>query len=200
MTTKKTCFYGILALVGLLGLAITQSARANFIETITQVGTDVVVTGSGTIDFTDLTLSSTIGAGASIVPNAGIVVIGPVATVNIWTGISGPASFGSGGLTNANNSTGDTVGIRNGANHDLGLAQSYLSGSPLSGTATFNSATFASLMIDPGTYTWTWGTGAHADSFTIQIGPASVPDAGSTLPLLSFASLGLVALRRKLRC
>jgi hypothetical protein len=28
----------------------------------------------------------------------------------------------------------------------------------------------------------------------------SVPDAGSTLPLLGFASLGLVALRRKLRC
>jgi hypothetical protein len=31
-------------------------------------------------------------------------------------------------------------------------------------------------------------------------GPVSVPDAGSTLPLLSFALLGLVALRRKLRC
>ena len=30
--------------------------------------------------------------------------------------------------------------------------------------------------------------------------PVSVPDAGSTLPLLGFASLGLVALRRKLRC
>ena len=29
---------------------------------------------------------------------------------------------------------------------------------------------------------------------------AGVPDAGSTLPLLSFALLGLVALRRKLRC
>jgi hypothetical protein len=31
-------------------------------------------------------------------------------------------------------------------------------------------------------------------------GPVSVPDAGSTLSLLGFASLGLVALRRKLRC
>ena len=30
--------------------------------------------------------------------------------------------------------------------------------------------------------------------------PVSVPDAGSTLPLLGFASFGLVALRRKLRC
>ena len=33
-----------------------------------------------------------------------------------------------------------------------------------------------------------------------QFGPAGVPDTGSTLSLLGFASLGLVALRRKLRC
>jgi hypothetical protein len=34
----------------------------------------------------------------------------------------------------------------------------------------------------------------------VSVTPAGVPDAGSTLPLLSFASLGLVALRRKLGC
>jgi len=34
----------------------------------------------------------------------------------------------------------------------------------------------------------------------VSVTPAGVPDAGSTLPLLGFASLGLVALRRKLRC
>jgi hypothetical protein len=36
----------------------------------------------------------------------------------------------------------------------------------------------------------------------VSVNPAgvSVPDAGSTLPLLGFASLGLVALRRKLSC
>ena len=31
MTTKKHAFYGILALVSLLGLGITQSARANLV-------------------------------------------------------------------------------------------------------------------------------------------------------------------------
>ena len=65
---------------------------------------------------------------------------------------------------------------------------------------TFNSATFASLGVTPGTYVWTWGTGLENQNFTLQIGPAGVPDAGSTLPLLGFASLGLVALRRKSRC
>jgi hypothetical protein len=34
----------------------------------------------------------------------------------------------------------------------------------------------------------------------ISVTPVGVPDAGSTLPLLSLASLGLVALRRKLGC
>ena len=34
----------------------------------------------------------------------------------------------------------------------------------------------------------------------VSVTPVGVPDAGSTLPLLGFASLGLVALRRKLRC
>jgi hypothetical protein len=36
----------------------------------------------------------------------------------------------------------------------------------------------------------------------VRVNPAGVgvPDAGSTLPLLGFASLGLVALRRKLSC
>jgi len=34
----------------------------------------------------------------------------------------------------------------------------------------------------------------------VSVNPAGVPDAGSTLPLLSFALLGLAALRRKLSC
>jgi hypothetical protein len=36
--------------------------------------------------------------------------------------------------------------------------------------------------------------------FLDDVSVVGVPDAGSTLSLLSFASLGLVALRRKLRC
>ena len=34
----------------------------------------------------------------------------------------------------------------------------------------------------------------------VSVNPAGVPDAGSTLPLLSFALLGVAVLRRKLRC
>lgn len=199
MTMRKHAFYGILALVSLLGLGITQSARANFIATIHQVGTDVRVTGSGTIDTTFLSLFLS-GAGntASIRPNSGNLLFAS-GLADWYTGFSGPTSFGSGGITFASSNSGNPVGI-DGGGGNLFVPQGYVSGTFLSDTSTYNNATFASLGITPGTYTWTWGTGVHADSFTLQIGPAGVPDAGSTLPLLGFASLGLVALRRKLGC
>jgi hypothetical protein len=43
------------------------------------------------------------------------------------------------------------------------------------------------------------GTGA-SHNFRVTGSPAGVPDTGTTVSLLGFASLGLVALRRKLRC
>ena len=90
-----------------------------------------------------------------------------------------------------NGGSGDVVGVQGLL---LLVPQGYVSGNPLSGSATFDNATFASLGITPGTYTWTWGTGV--DSFTLQIGPAGVSDAGSTLGLLLVALGGLFGLSR----
>jgi hypothetical protein len=71
----------------------------------------------------------------------------------------------------------------------------------LSDSMTFNNATFASLGVTPGTYVWTWGTGAD-QNFTLQIGSVGVPvpGSGSTVSLLGCALLGLAGLRRKLSC
>ena len=76
----------------------------------------------------------------------------------------------------------------------------YLSGAALSDSMTFNNATFASLGVTPGTYLWSWGTGLPNQNFTLIIGGVGAPDGGSTVSLLGFALLGLVALRRKLSC
>jgi hypothetical protein len=60
----------------------------------------------------------------------------------------------------------------------------------LSGSSTYNDATFTTLGITPGTYTWTWGTGAN-QNFTLDAIATGVPDSGSTfgLFLLSFGAL-----------
>ncbi len=199
MIMRKHVFYGILALVSLLGLGITQSARANVIATINQVGTSVVGTGSGTVDLAGLTFLGSGSLAAGVNPSIAAFNAGS-GPFDFYSGVSGPTSFGIGGPSfPASSSTGNPVSIFGQAG-ELRLPQGYLTGGPLSGTFTFNNATFAGLGVTPGTYVWTWGTGVHADSFTLQIGPAGVPDAGSTLPLLSFALLGVAALRRKLSC
>jgi hypothetical protein len=46
-----------------------------------------------------------------------------------------------------------------------------VSGTQLKNTATYTGQTISSLGLTPGTYTWTWGTGAHADSFVLVIHP-----------------------------
>jgi hypothetical protein len=66
----------------------------------------------------------------------------------------------------------------------------YVSDSALSDSATWTNSSFSSLGVTPGTYVWTWGSGADADSLTLDVVPAP---ALSGLPLLAWL-LGRVAL------
>jgi len=56
--------------------------------------------------------------------------------------------------------------------------------------------TFASMGLTPGSYTWSWGSGLNADSFTLNIvaTPAGVPESGSTAfsMLLGLGALALL--------
>src|SRR6266550_1786191 len=88
----------LLALTAVAALSVAYPARANFIATIDQVGTNVVVTGSGAIDLTGLSFSTSALGNASIVPNFGILLLAS-GVVDVYTGFSGPTSFGSGGST-----------------------------------------------------------------------------------------------------
>ncbi|MGH7056508.1 MAG: hypothetical protein ACREFZ_01320 [Acetobacteraceae bacterium] len=53
--------------------------------------------------------------------------------------------------------------------------------------------------MTPGTYIWTWNsTGAPDDSFTLQVGPVSVPEPGSlALLALPLGLLMLLTARRR---
>jgi hypothetical protein len=75
------------------------------------------------------------------------------------------------------------------------LPVGYVSGTALSDTSTYNSASFSSLGVTPGIYEWTWGTGAN-QNFTLDAVAPAVPDSGSTFGLLSLSVVALLGATR----
>lgn len=172
--------------------ATGSHAQAGFIMTIQQVGNNVVETGSGTINLSALTFIENGldqgGVGGSI----GYAAAGPYPTISnpddvLYSGISGPTSFGSGAYLAASSGSGPVVDVY-GANGTLVVPTGYVSGAALSDTSTFINTTLAGLGLTTGDYIWTWGTGATADSFQVQIG---TPEP-STFGLLALAAAGLM--------
>src|SRR5215472_17833543 len=197
----------ILFAVAVTSLFSVRPAQA-FTVTLEQVGANVVATGSGAFNLVGLTFASGgFSASGGIGPSIANLVVADGTGLSRYTGFSGPSSFGPGiTIINDSSDSGDSVGIVGPAfflGPSLFLPAGYVSGTALSDSSTYNSATFATLGVTPGTYVWTWGTGLPNQNFTLQIGPVpgpSVPDGGSTVSLLGCALLGLAALRRKLGC
>lgn len=178
--------FGLRCMTAALVLLAVGSARANSIFTVTfaQVGPNVVATGSGTIDLTGLTSFGSSYFNNELYPTNGILGVGPSGTIDLYTGESGPFSFGGGSVSYPSSASGDSVFLE-----DFGIGidvpHDYLSGSSLSSSATFDGATIASLGLTPGIYTWTWDSGAN--SFVVQV--PSAPEPSSFL----LFGVGLVA-------
>jgi hypothetical protein len=185
----------MLAVTIACGLSISP-AHANYIVTLQEVGANVVASGSGAIDLTGLGGGSAGGSDSSSLmnPSAGAIFMGPSADVHNYGGFNGPLNFGSGSFTTASSFSGDHIGIIASQNL-LNLPFHYVSETVLSNTATYNNATFASIGVTPGTYVWSWGTGAD-QNFTLKVVTATVPDSGSTFGLLFLSLAALFGVRR----
>jgi hypothetical protein len=178
---RKLAGLSALAALGLV-IGAAGQARASLMLTMTQVGSDVVVSGSGSANLAGLTFVITGQAASAMGPNAPGLTTGPISQplTDVYTALSGPSSFGSGGQSFATSGTGDLFGFSQG---DLLVPHGYVSGALLSGSSTFANQTFASLGVTPGTYVWTWGSTDNHDSLTLEIvtavpEPATLSGAG----------------------
>jgi len=178
-----------------------RPAQAGYIVTLEQVGSNVVATGSGPIDLTGLKFLFAGGGVANINPKGATLGTGPFDfPVNFYESsapFSGPTNFGSGDFTFANSGSGDFLGIQSSPDGfgSLLVPTGYVSGNALSDSATYNNKTLKRLGATPGTYEWTWGTGAN-QNFTLDIVAPGVPDSGSTLGLLFVSVIALFGLNR----
>jgi hypothetical protein len=100
-------------------------------------------------------------------------------------------NFGTGGSANGTSGSGDLFGLIQGG-QVLTVPDNYLSGDPLSSSTTYSGQTFASLGLDVGSFTWSWGEDEKADSLTLNIVPEP-----STALLVGLGFIGLASRRRR---
>ena len=203
-----------LALGAALGVGIVAApASAAYVVDISQVGNDVVVTGSGSLDLAGLTQGGggTTSIDSDVGAHFGYLHVGSgISGDQVYQGIiTGPSSYGvtvssPAGYTVADSSTGNFVGINmQGAQTGTRFVivpRGYVSGTDLgTSTSVFDDVTLADLLLQAGTsYTWAWGSGQDQDSFTINVEVAAVPEPSTwAMMIFGFASVGLLAYRRK---
>lgn len=195
---KATAKLAFSATCLLLGATVAANASP-YVVTLQDAGSNVIATGSGSIDLTGLSLEDgTSRANHSYVsPTQAIISTGGCCYITYETEhFTGPTSFGTGGATFANQQSGSPVGIYVPSASELVVYALYpYGGGSISSSATWNNTTIASLGITPGTYTWSWGSGAD-QSFTLDVATTPLP---ASLPLFAagLGGLGLLGWTRK---
>jgi hypothetical protein len=141
-------------------------------------GSDVILSGTGNFNTTNLTFAFPGSLNGSVRPNNANFFSGEgnitQLSSNAYGGasLSIPSNFGSGALTQANTGNGVSVGIQTlGFSPYLILPTGYTSNSTITTQSTFTGKTLSSLGATVGTYTYSWGTGSNAGTISLQVGP-----------------------------
>lgn len=143
----------------------------DFNVTITQVGNDVVWSGSGSFNLTELTLEGPDTMVGGYSASNAVWAIGPSTSVDKYSGtITYPTNFGSGG-SGVTSNTGSTFGILpGGSGRLLYVPSGYTSNTNISGTSTYANTTISAMGLSGGTYTWSWGSAPNTSTLVMVIG------------------------------
>jgi hypothetical protein len=159
----------------------TSGVSGNFNVSVSQVGPDVVWSGSGSFNLTSLTLNENIpGITGGFNRDFAQFIVGPTSP-SAGTTYSGssfttfPTSFGSGSGFPPSSSSGSLFGVVQTTGpsgpREVVVPQGYVSGTVISGSMTYNTQTIAGMGLSGGTYTWAWGSGGSASSIVMTITP-----------------------------
>jgi hypothetical protein len=174
-----------------------RTANAGLVINMTQVGSNVVAIGNGTLNTTALSTSTPGGAHTGyVVPNLRFLSLGASSATSFagFNGtFTGPTSFGLGGIGFATSATGDSF-FFDGTFFAVPLG--YASNSLLSNTTTWASSSLAGLGASPGTYTWTWGTPGTPNADFITLNITAVPEPTS-VALVGLSSIFAFARRKR---
>jgi hypothetical protein len=156
----------------------TVAPSSTFTMRLFELGEDVILSGTGTFDTTNLTSSFTGTLLGSVRPNNSNFFCGEGNVTPLSSSAYGgptltiPSNFGLGALTQANTGNGVAVGIQTIASSNyLILPTGYVSNSTLTTQSTFTSKTLSLLGATVGTYTYSWGTGPNVGILTLIVGP-----------------------------
>lgn len=200
------------AALALLAMLLAPAiARAGYTVTLQQVGTSVVANGNGSLDLSNL-IYSTLAANNPGINPAGAYLMMGTDTTNVrlysqsnYASFTGPTQLGAtnffftpGTIAGQPN---DFVGITASTYIEIADTTPFIPGTQttetLTSSDTYTNTTIAGLGLTPGTYEWSWGTGAN-QNFTLDIGgtaaPVPEPPAGVFLGIdfLCLMALGLV--------
>jgi len=185
-------------MASLLLCAMPTRARAAFIINIEQDGSNVDATGSGSFNLAALTLNTYGGDYAEVDGIYSTATLGPAipgTTVDYYETLTGPSSFGSSIDTAATSGSGPIAGLYN--SELLVVPHGYLSGTPITNSATFDNTTIAELGLTDGTYTFSWGGGLTADDVVVNIGPVSAVPEPMSVGMLGIGGATLLLRRRR---